>query len=109
TGRLVSARGWVPLLAAAAVLAVNTWPFDFSTDPSVWRERLRTLSLLPFASYAAAGESTLVTGLLRRMAQFAVMAALVRWSINAPGWGKGRTMAVVVGCCVLLAALVEAA
>lgn len=100
-------RGWAPLLAAAAVLAAGLWPFDFVTDPAPWRQRYGTLSLVPFASYLAGSELTLVTGVLRRLVLFAGVGAAVQWALPMWPLRSTRQTGMVVLACFLLAALLE--
>ncbi|MCI1191738.1 VanZ family protein [Calidifontimicrobium sp. SYSU G02091] len=84
----------LPGLAALALLALHTWPFDFATDTQALRARLDTLSAIPFASYATNTELYLVTNVLRRVAQFAAFAAVCLWA--ARPWHLSRTSATVV-------------
>jgi VanZ family protein len=95
-----------PLLAAVAIVSLNTWPFDFVSDPQTLRPRLLSLTWMPFASYATATEIYLVTNVLRRLAIYAVFALLVARQLEAPRSRAGRA-AVAALLSAGLAALVE--
>lgn len=103
--RPASGIGW-PLLAALVIVALNTWPFDFVSDPQALRPRLLSLTWLPFVSYATATELYLVTNVLRRVAIYAVFALLVARQLPGLRSRAGRA-GVAALLSAGLAALVE--
>ncbi|WP_162910144.1 VanZ family protein [Azohydromonas sediminis] len=97
----------LPGLAALALLALHTWPFDFATDAQALRTRLGTLSAIPFASYATNTELYLVTNVLRRVAQFAAFAAVCLWAARPWRLSRVSSTLMVAGATAALAAAIE--
>ena len=99
---------WVwPLLAALSIIALQTWPFDFASEPQALRERTLMLDMTPFASYATATELYLVTNALRRVAIYGGFALTVAWVLGP--WPRSRAgrAAVAAVSAAALATVVE--
>ena len=103
------ARSWLwqglVVLYVILLLALFWYPYDFTTEKGLVKERLRSFSKVPFGVIFGGSEMIAITQLLRKTLWFAPLGALLAKLVSLVAAGPAMRRVLQAGCLVLMAVI----